>query len=143
MNSATIERLESSFALIAPQGEKLVDQFYSRLFAENPSLRSMFPADITEQKRKLLASIVLVRENIRRTENLAEPLTKLGERHLEFGAEAEHYPIVRDTLIATMKELAGDQWNEQLTEDWAGALDFISSIMITGADNVHSRRKAA
>lgn len=143
MNSATVERLESSFALIAPQGEKLVDLFYTRLFAENPSVRSMFPADITEQKKKLLASLVLVMENIRKTENLAEPLTKLGERHFEFGAKAEHYPIVRDTLIATMEELAGDQWNAQLTQDWAGALDFISSVMIAGADNVQSRRKAA
>ncbi len=103
----------------------------------------MFPPDMSEQKKKLLASLVLVIENLRSTEKLAEPLRKLGGRHVAFGTQPEHYPIVRDTLVGVMSEMAGEHWNDQLTADWSGALDFVSSVMLEGHDGVVSRRAAA
>lgn len=132
MDNAVIERLESSFNLIAPRAEELVDRFYTNLFANNPSLRSMFPANLADQKKKLLASLVLVIQNLRSTDKLVEPLKKLGARHAKYNAKIEHYPVVRDTLVSVMAEIAGEQWNEQLNKDWLGALDFVASVMIEG-----------
>ena len=37
-----VDALETSFDLIAPQGEELVDTFYRRLFAAAPSVRPLF-----------------------------------------------------------------------------------------------------
>ncbi len=135
MDQAMIERLESSFNLLAPRGPELVDRFYAHLFSENPGLRPMFPSDMSEQKKKLLGSLVLVIENIRNTEKLAQPLKDMGERHVGYGAAPEHYPVVRDTLVSVMAEMAGEAWNDQLTQDWNGALDFVSSVMLEGAKN--------
>lgn len=143
MDNATIQRLEDSFQLLAPRAEELVDRFYTKLFADNPGVREMFPPDMSEQKKKLLASLVLVIENLRKTEKLAEPLRKLGGRHIAFGTQPEHYPIVRDTLVGVMSEMAGEHWTDQLTADWSGALDFVSSVMLEGHDGVVSRRAAA
>ena len=58
MDEAFIKRLESSFHLLAPRGQELTDRFYANLFAKTPGLRSMFPDQMDEQKRKLLASLV-------------------------------------------------------------------------------------
>ncbi len=135
MEQAMIERLESSFNLLAPRGPELVDRFYAHLFSENPGLRPMFPSDMGDQKKKLLASLVLVIENIRNTEKLGQPLHDLGARHVGFGTAPEHYPVVRDTLISVMADMAGEAWNDQLTQDWNGALDFVSSVMLEGAKN--------
>ena len=143
MDNATIERLESSFKLLAPRGEELVDQFYARLFAENPSVRPMFPKSLADQKKKFLASLVLVMENIRNPEKLAEPLKKMGGRHEGFGTKPEHYPIVRDVLVYVMSELAGNHWNDQLTEDWTGALNFVASVMIEGQKEVQGGSRQA
>ena len=145
MDNALIERLEASFNLLAPRGEELVERFYANLFAKNPAVRPMFPSDMAEQKKKLLASIVLVIQNLRKTENLAEPLKKLGGKHVGYKTQPEHYPIVRDTLVGVMKDMAGSQWNEQLTSDWSGALDFIASVMLEGhkAELANSGRQAA
>ncbi len=136
MEQAMIERLESSFKLLAPRGPELVDRFYANLFSKNPGLRPMFPGDMGEQKKKLLASLVLVIENIRDAGKLAQPLQDLGARHVGFGAEAEHYPVVRDTLVSVMADMSGEAWNDQLTQDWNGALDFVASVMLEGAENM-------
>ena len=133
MDQAMIERLESSFNLLAPRGPELVDRFYAHLFSKHPALRPMFPSDMGEQKKKLLGSLALVIENIRKTEKLEQPLMDMGERHVGYGAQPEHYPVVRDTLVAVMADMAGEAWSDQLTQDWNGALDFVASTMLEGA----------
>ncbi len=138
MDNATIERLESCCKLLAPRGAELVDQFYARLFAENPSVRPMFPESLADQKKKFLAAIMLVLNNIRNPEKLAEPLKKLGGGREGYGTKVEHYPVVRDVLIYVMSEMVGNQWNDQLTEDWTSALNFVASIMIEGQKEVQN-----
>lgn len=132
MDPAVIQRLEDSFNLLAPRGDELVHNFYMKLFTQNRNLRPMFPKDGTEQKKKLLASIVLVMQNIRTPEKLESPLKDLGAKHHQYNVQLEHYGVVRDVLIETMADMAGNVWNSQLTEDWTGALNFVASIMIEG-----------
>ncbi len=145
MDQAVIERLESSFNLLAPRAEELVDRFYANLFAKRPEVRSMFPDDMAEQKKKLLASLVLVVHNLRKPEKLADPLKNLGTRHVGYQTQPEHYPVIRDTLVGVMADMAGSQWNDQLTSDWSGALDFVSSVMLEGhhAEVAKAGRQAA
>ena len=48
------------------------------------------------------------------------------------GAKQEHYPIVRDTLLDVMSQMAGDAWTAQLNDDWTAAIDFVASVTIEG-----------
>lgn len=132
MDEQSIRRIEDSFNLLAPRGEELVDRFYANLFARNRELRPLFPPDMKDQKGKLLASLVLVVKNLRNPETLRSALLDLGARHEEIGARHEHYPVVRDTLVDVMGQIAGDAWTNQLNSDWAAALDFVASVMIEG-----------
>ena len=132
IDESTIQRLESSFNLLAPRGEELVDRFYANLFSKHPAVRPLFPANMAQQKSKLLASLVLVMKNLRDPNKLAGPLAEMGQRHEEYEAKTEHYPAVRDTLVAVMADMAGDAWNDQLTSDWNGAIDFVSSALLAG-----------
>ncbi|NOT00997.1 MAG: flavohemoprotein [Phycisphaerales bacterium] len=133
MDERTIERLISSFNLLAPRGQELVDRFYAHLFSEHPEVRAMFPRDMKDQKQKLLGSLVLVVKNLRQAEQLRQPLMDMGQRHAGYGTQAEHYPVVRDTLVGVMAEMAGDAWTDQLDRDWRQAVDFVASVMIEGA----------
>lgn len=132
MDDTLIQRLESSFKLLAPRGPELVDHFYAHLFSKNPSLRPLFPRDMSSQKQKLLASIVLVINNLRKPESLRHPLVDLGRRHVAYQTKPDHYPVVRDTLVGVMKDMAGAAWNQQLTDDWTSALNVVASIMLEG-----------
>lgn len=132
MDEAMIQRLEKSFKLLAPRGPELIDHFYAHLFSKNPTLRKLFPKDMQSQKQKLLASLILVIQNLRKPEALRQPLLDLGRRHVAYQTEPAHYPVVRDTLIGVMKDMAGDAWNDQLTQDWTYAINMVAAVMIEG-----------
>ena len=126
-----VKTLESSFALLAPQGEKLVARFYEELFKHYPGVVPLF-ANTTpaQQQTKLLAALKFVVENVRNPEALAPALTAMGERHQGYGAEPEHYGAVASTLIGVMKELAGMAWTDRIEQAWTQALNTVAKVMI-------------
>ena len=95
-----IQLIEESFAAVAPQGAELVASFYDRLFNDFPAVKPMF-ANTTpaEQQKKLLSSLVLVVQNLRKPEVLGPALEQLGARHNEYGAVPTHYDAVGSTLL--------------------------------------------
>jgi phosphoribosyl 1,2-cyclic phosphodiesterase/hemoglobin-like flavoprotein len=105
--SLDLEALEQSFDLIAPRGEELVDEFYARLFVAAPALRPLFPADLKRQKSMLLATLVLLRKSLRDLDAIVPKLRELGARHVGYGAEPAHYPLVGAALISSMATIAG------------------------------------
>ena len=51
--------LETSFDLVAPHGDELMDVFYARLFAAAPGVRPLFAGtDLRRQKAMLLGALV-------------------------------------------------------------------------------------
>ncbi len=134
-------RIRDSFNLLAPKADLLMDTFYERLFAAFPPVRGMFPKDMTQQKKHLTAAIALVVKFADNLGAIEKPLLEMGARHAGYGAKAEHYGLVRDTLLGTMKDLAGDAWTQQLHSDWTAAVNAVAETMIRGAEQ--AARKAA
>ena len=58
-----LEALETSFDIVAPRGDELVDVFYARLFEAAPAVRPLFAhTDLKRQKTMLLGTLVLLRK---------------------------------------------------------------------------------
>lgn len=129
-----LDALETSFDLIAPRGDELMDVFYARLFAAAPSVRPLFPTDMARQKTMLLGALVLLRKSLRNLEAIVPKLEELGARHVAYGAAPEHYPVVGTALIAAMAEIAGDAWRPSYDEAWSTAFDLVAASMIAGAE---------
>ena len=103
-----LESLEASFDLVAPRGDELMDVFYRRLFAAAPAVRPLFArTDLPRQKAMLLGALVLLRKSLRDLDAIVPKLRELGARHVAYGAEPGHYPVVGEVLIASMAEIAG------------------------------------
>jgi hemoglobin-like flavoprotein len=129
-----LEALEASFDLVAPEGDRLMDIFYARLFAAAPAVKPLFDGtDLARQKRMLLAALVLLRESVRDLGSVVPKLRALGERHVAYGAEPEHYPVVGAVLIASMAEVAGAAWRPAYERAWASAFDVVAGAMLDGA----------
>jgi methyl-accepting chemotaxis protein len=129
-----VDALETSFDLLAPRGEELVENFYARLFAAAPSVVPLFAGtDMSRQKAKLLATLVLVRKSLRDLDALAPKLRELGERHGAYGAQAAHYPVVGAALIGAMAEMAVDAWRPEYEHAWADAFALVAGAMLEGA----------
>ncbi len=129
-----IELLENSFALVAPQGDELSEIFYRNLFNDFPAVTPMFAdVNMSEQRKKLIASLKVVVENLRRPDILQPALENLGISHVDYGARQEHYPAVGQTLLKSLSEVAGDAWTEDLEDAWSQAYGEIVKIMLAGA----------
>lgn len=132
-DEALAAALERSFVELAASGDVLIERFYSQLFETYPAVRPLFPSDMTAQRRKLLESLRLVIENVRRPEIVRTTLAELGRRHIGYGVKPEHYPVVVDCLLTAMKEVAGERWTADLAADWRTALELVSHFMLAGA----------
>src|SRR5258708_31726360 len=60
MNPSQIRLVQESFAKVAPISDQAAVMFYNRLFEIAPQVKAMFPADLTEQRKKLMATLAAV-----------------------------------------------------------------------------------
>ena len=133
--SLQVEVLEKSFDEIKPQADGFVASFYDNLFTAHPEARPLFDTtDMQAQKKKLLNSLVLVVENLRKPDVLGGALRGLGARHVKYGALPAHYPLVGEALLTTFEQYLQDKWTPQVKQAWVDAYGAISEIMLDGAD---------
>jgi hemoglobin-like flavoprotein len=129
-----VEMLEQSFDLVAPQGDELMTTFYDKLFEAAPSVRPLFAhVDMERQRQALLNMLLVLRESLRDLEDIVPDLEELGARHIEYGAQAEHYPVVGEVLIGAMAQVAGDAWKPEYTSAWQEAYQVVQDVMLSGA----------
>jgi methyl-accepting chemotaxis protein len=126
-----IELLENTFSALSDNGDKLVERFYERLFERYPEVKPMFAhVDQKEQEKKLLSSLALVVNNVRKPDTLGPALANMGKKHQKYGAVAEHYPAVADVLLEVMKEFAGELWTNEVKQAWTSALNMVAAKML-------------
>jgi nitric oxide dioxygenase len=132
--SLDVDALETSFDLVAPRGDELMDRFYARLFAAAPETKALFArSDMETQKSMLLGALVLLRRHLRDLDRIVPILRGLGARHVAYGARPEHYPVVGAALIASMAAVAGDGWRPEHEQAWTAAFDVVAGAMLDGA----------
>jgi methyl-accepting chemotaxis protein len=141
--SLDLDALETSFDLVAPHGDELMDEFYSRLFAAAPAVRPLFPDDMRRQKTMLLGALVLLRKSLRDLDPVVPKLRELGARHVAYGARPEHYPVVGATLISSMAAVAGERWRPEYERAWGAAFEIVAGAMLEGATHAEAELAAA
>ena len=134
-----LDALETSFDLVAPKGDELMEIFYARLFAVAPAVQPLFAgADMKRQQAMLLSALVLLRKSLRDLERVVPTLRNLGARHVAYGAEAAHYPVVGEVLIGAMATVAGEAWEPRFTAAWVEAFGVVAGVMAEGAASVET-----
>ena len=132
-DEALIGRLQNSFRSMTDRGTELADRFYTRLFSEHPEVRALFPANMANQKRKLLETLTLIVENLRSPGVTRPRIDLLGVSHVSYGARPEHYAWVQQALVLAMAETAGQEWSSELHADWQSAINLVAAAMINAA----------
>ena len=107
--------------------------FYDRLFDIAPQMRAMFPDDMGEQRRKLMAMLAGVVKGLGNLEQVLPAASALAKRHVSYGAKAEHYPVVGAALLWTLEKGLGDGWTPEVADAWGTAYGTLSGYMISEA----------
>jgi hemoglobin-like flavoprotein len=133
MTPDQVTLVQQSFAKVAPISDQAAVLFYDRLFEIAPSVKSMFPADMTEQRKKLMATLAVVVNGLGNLESVLPAASALATRHVTYGAKAEHYPVVGAALLWTLEKGLGDAWTPDVADAWTAAYGTLSGFMISEA----------
>ena len=132
--------LQQSFANVAPISGQVAIMFYDRLFELAPQVKVIFPADMTEQRQKLMATLAVVVNGLSNLQSVLPAASALAKRNIAYGAKPEHYPVVGSALLWTLEKCLGDAWTPEVAEAWAVAYGTLSTSMI---EQAHGRAQAA
>ena len=140
MNSTQVKLVQESFAKVVPISEAAAVIFYDRLFEVAPSVKAMFPDDMTQQRKKLMMMLAAVVNGLGNLESILPAASALAKRHVDYGARPEHYPVVGGALLWTLEKGLGEAWTSDVADAWSAAYGTLSGYMISEA---YGRAEAA
>ena len=134
MTPNQIKLVQTSFAQVAPIAATAADLFYGRLFEIAPQVRAMFPDDLSEQKKKLMAMLGTAVAGLSRLDTLMPAVQALGRRHGGYGVRAQHYASVGSALLWTLEKGLGEAFTPEVKDAWATTYIVLSTTMMNAAN---------
>ena len=121
--------VQDSFVAIATIADDAALLFYQRLFELDPSLRALFPAEMAEQRKKLMQMITAAVKGLDRLDQLVPVVKDLGRRHGGYGVVDRHYETVGEALLWTLEMGLGRAFTPEVKEAWAAVYSLLATTM--------------
>lgn len=144
MNTKQIAIIKQTVPVLHEHGEALTRLFYQNLFKNNPEVKQFFNNAHQvkgTQQRALANAICAYAENIENPEVLANAVNLIAHKHVSLGIKAQHYPIVGQNLILTIKELLGDAANDDVIDAWTTAYGELADIFVAHEKSLYGQQK--
>ena len=129
MTPHQITLVQTSFAKVVPIAATAADLFYGRLFEIAPETRSLFPADLKDQKVKLMAMLGTAVTNLHKLDTILPAVKALGERHKGYGVTAAHYAPVGAALLWTLEKGLGPDFTPEVKAAWTETYTALAGVM--------------
>jgi len=123
---------DSLFRLI-PRSDEAAEAFYQRLFLEHPSVRPLFPQSMDEQQQKMVLTLASMVDYLDDPETFRRECIELGRRHVGYGAQPAHYPVVGQILLEEFGKWQVPPMTEREISLWQLLYGLVSEQMIAAA----------
>ncbi|XP_058969011.2 neuroglobin [Pocillopora verrucosa] len=137
--------LREFWQLIEPIKSVIGKKVFGRLFESNPRIQDIFPAFKSLKLEAVINSRSLylyVRQVMTALENaifslndaevFIEYLMNLGERHKAWPVRLEHFDMIEEALIWTLKDSFPTKCTDYVAETWRELFRFITATMMRG-----------
>ncbi|MGD8785048.1 MAG: globin family protein [Thioalkalispiraceae bacterium] len=136
MTPEQIKLVQGSWEQVKPISDKAAELFYAKLFELNPAYRELFPEDMTEQGRKLMAMINTAVNSLNNLEAVVPAVEEMGKRHVTYGVKDEDYDVVGEALLWTLGQGLGDKFTDDVKVAWTETYVVLSTTMKNAAATV-------
>ena len=133
MNATKIHLIRASFSLVAPASQTVGLIFYRNLFSLDPTLKALFPEDLSQQSAKLMQMLEAVVNSLDKLDDLVPVVQQLAKRHVKYGVTPQHYQTVGAALLNTFVEGLGDDLSAEAFIAWKELYLLLSQTMIAAA----------
>ncbi|MBL7703039.1 MAG: hypothetical protein JNM14_12375 [Ferruginibacter sp.] len=110
--------------------EVVGDVFYSKLFADMPSLRKMYPKDMQQQYCKLIGMLNTLVSRIEQLGVLTEEMAAMAQRHEVYGVRPAHYKVVGKALLWTLEQGLGHDYTAEVEVAWTKCYQILADTMM-------------
>lgn len=142
----TIAIVKSTAPILQEHGETLTRHFYKRMFSHNPEVAPFFnPSNQSAgtQQKALAGAICAYAANIDNLEVLGGAVELIAQKHASLRILPQHYPIVGENLLASIREVLGEGATDDIINAWAEAYGFLADILIGREAQIYAEHKAA
>ena len=129
MTPEQITLVQTSFQKVVLIAGTAADLFYDRLFESAPQIRALFPQDMAEQKKKLMAMLSTAVSNLHKLETILPAVKDLGQRHKGYGVTAAHYAPVGAALLWTLEKGLGPDFTPEVKAAWTDTYTALAGVM--------------
>jgi hemoglobin-like flavoprotein len=133
MTPDQVTLVQESFKKVVPIADQAADLFYDRLFTIAPEVRSLFPADLSEQKKKLMQVLATAVTNLHQVEKVLPAVEELGRRHVAYGVNEKHYGPVGAALLWTLEQGLGPDFSPPVKAAWTETYTALAGVMTKAA----------
>ena len=138
-----VSLVRATWRLVAPNGVPIGLLFYARLFELDPSLRALFPEDLTPHAKKLAQAMSYAVASLDRLDSIAPALEMLGRRHVGYGVRDHDYDTVGRALLDTLALTFGDGFTAEARAAWADTYAALSGVMRRAGAEAEAERRDA
>lgn len=124
-----VSLVQSSWAKVEPISDTAADLFYGKLFELDPSLKSMFPEDMAEQKKKLMQTLAVCVNGLSDLGQIVPAVKALGQRHVGYQVKDGQYETVGAALFWTLKQGLGEGYTDETAKAWTTVYGILSTTM--------------
>lgn len=131
LTTDTVTIVKQTIPVLQEHGEALTRHFYQRMFQHNPEVKAFFnPAHQAAgtQQRALAGAICAYAQHIDNPAALADAVELIAQKHVSLGIKPEHYPIVGENLLASIREVLGEAATDDIINAWAEAYGVLADI---------------
>lgn len=146
LSQQIIEIVKSTAPILDQHAETLTRHFYKRMFSHNPEVVPFFnPAHqhSGSQQRALAGAICAYAANIDNLDVLGGAVELIAQKHASLMIKPEHYPIVGENLLASIREVLGAGATDDVINAWAEAYGFLSQILIGREAQIYKEQAQA
>ncbi|KAK3210035.1 hypothetical protein GRF29_44g1438846 [Pseudopithomyces chartarum] len=126
--------VKSTVPVLAQHGESITAKFYRDMLEDKPELKNVFNSThqaTGHQARALAGALYAYAANLDDLGKLAPAVELICHKHASLGITADHYDIVGEYLLKTMKTVLGDACTDEILDAWGAAYWQLANIMIS------------
>ncbi|MGB0854530.1 MAG: globin domain-containing protein [Pikeienuella sp.] len=133
MDQDTVNLIRESWAKAAAAHVDTARLFYGKLFKIAPDTRALFKNDLAQQGRKLVATLSFIIDHLADIDTLVPAAQDLAIRHLSYDVKSEHYSAVGESLVWTLRQMLGADFDAATEKAWVDVLGVLEGVMIEAA----------
>jgi NAD(P)H-flavin reductase/hemoglobin-like flavoprotein len=131
--------LKESWARVQNARDDWASYLFARLFLADPSLRDLFPIDMSGQRLRFIKALEAMIQAVDDEHRFEQMMRDLGRMHVKFHVEPQHYVTFGEAFLETMRHFTGDGWSVQYDQAWRAAYERMASAMMRGTDEFAGR----